>query len=117
MFEVQFYKKENLSIPFDAFFNNLTTDMKAKCLWEINLLQRHGNMIREPYSKYISDGVYELRIKYSSDICRVFYFFYTKESIILTNGYIKKNTKMSASEFKRAINYKKDYERRHPYEI
>ena len=50
-------------------------------------------MLREPYSKYIEDGIFEIRCKQGSDITRVLYFFFCSGEIILTNGFIKKTPK------------------------
>ena len=41
-----------------------------------------GNMIREPYSKHIGDGIFELRCKFGSDITRVLYFFIMRKNYI-----------------------------------
>lgn len=48
---------------------------------------------REPYSKHLDDGIFELRCKFGSDITRVLYFFYYEGKIILTNGFVKKTQK------------------------
>ncbi|HPR97398.1 MAG TPA: type II toxin-antitoxin system RelE/ParE family toxin [Thermotogota bacterium] len=110
MWEVIFYEDEN-NKPVEDFLDSLNTKMKAKALWEIVLLKNLGNKIREPYSKHIEDGIFELRIKVSSDIARVFYFFFDHEKIILTNGFIKKSNKIPKKEIEKARKYKIAYER------
>lgn len=57
-------------------------------------------------------GVFELRIKFASDITRIFYFFFVGHKIVLTNGFVKKTQKTPAHEIERALQYKADYERR-----
>ncbi|MDD5792660.1 MAG: type II toxin-antitoxin system RelE/ParE family toxin, partial [Erysipelotrichaceae bacterium] len=37
--------------------------MKAKVLRTIDLLKNNGPLLREPYSKSLGDGIFELRIK------------------------------------------------------
>lgn len=54
-----------------------------------------------------------MRIKFSSDISRIFYIFYVGNKIVVTNGFIKKTQKTPETELERAQKYKKDYERRH----
>lgn len=71
---------------------------------------RNGPDIREPYSKYIESGIFELRIKFSSDITRIFYFFIKDKKIILTNGFIKKVERTPKKYIDMAKKYKKDYE-------
>lgn len=98
--------------PVEEFLNSLDIKMRRKALQEIKLLQECGNSLKEPYSKHIQDGLFELRIKQSSNISRIFYFFYVDKKIILTNGFIKKTQKTPPNEIKKALEYKKDYERR-----
>ena len=83
--------------------------MAAKAYREIILLRDLGNQLREPYSKYLQLGIFELRIKFSSDISRIFYFFYLKNEIILINGFMKKTRKTPKKELELAIKYKKEY--------
>ena len=59
----------------------------------IELLAKNGSELREPYSKHLGDGIFELRAKVSSDITRVLYFFVIGKKIVLTNGFIKKTQK------------------------
>lgn len=87
--------------------------MKAKVVRTIELLETNGWELGEPHSKSLGDGIFELRIKQSSNISRVLYFFYVNNKAILTNGFIKKTQKTPSSEIKLAKKYKKDYERRH----
>lgn len=117
MWEVEFYETENGKIPVRDFLKSLDKNMRSKAVNEIELLKNCGNNLREPYSKYISNGIFELRIKFSSDISRIFYFFYVGNKIILTNGFIKKTQKTPQAEIEKAIKYKNDYQRRKKNEI
>lgn len=83
--------------------------MRAKMLHMISILQDNGNELREPYSKHLSDGIFELRAKVGSDITRVLYFFYVDRQIILTNGFIKKTMKTHPKEIVLAKKYRADY--------
>ena len=78
----------------------------------IQLLQVNGNDLREPESKHLEDGIFELRAKVGSDISRVLYFFVIGQRIILTNGFIKKKQKTPKAEIERAKRYREDYLRR-----
>lgn len=86
--------------------------MRAKMASTISILQDNGNELREPYSKHLSDGIFELRAKVGSDITRVLYFFCIGRRIILTNGFIKKTQKTPLSEIEKAKKYREDYLRR-----
>lgn len=108
-YEVEFYEKENNEIPVAEFIDGLERKMQAKVLRTIQLLEEKGIYLRMPYSEYIEDGIFELRIKVGSDISRVLYFFYYEGKIILTNGFVKKTQKTPKSEVKKAKQYRKDY--------
>ena len=113
MFEVEFYTLPDGKKPVKEFLDGLEPKMRAKALSGLSVLEEYGNALREPYSKPIGDGLFELRIKFASDITRIFYFFIVGNKIILTNGFVKKTAKTPPSEIKRAKDYKDDYERRH----
>lgn len=70
--------------------------MRAKLFRLLELLEEKGNTLREPYSKSLDDGIFEIRAKQGSNITRVLYFFYIGNKIILTNGFIKKSQKNSS---------------------
>lgn len=83
--------------------------MKSKLVMILKVLQEKGNQLREPYSKHLEDGIFEIRGKVGSDISRVLYFFYYGGKIILTNGFVKKTQKTPSKEIKKAKKYRKDY--------
>ena len=109
---VDFYEKANGQIPVKEFLQNLEPKMRAKMLREIELLRNNGPMLREPNSKPLGEGIFELRAKFSNDITRVLYFFYVGKNIILTNGFVKKTQKTPPSEIDLAKKYRTDYLRR-----
>ena len=86
--------------------------MRVKALASIDILAEFGNTLREPYSKSMGDGLFELRIKFAGDVTRIFYFFIVNNRIILTNGFVKKTQKTPSSEIALAKKYKADYEGR-----
>lgn len=108
-FEVIFYENENGEVPVEDFLLSLDKKMRAKLIGIIKILQEYGNKLREPYSKHLDDGIFEIRSKVGSDISRVLYFFYYDGKIILTNGFVKKTQKTPKSELEKAKSYRKDY--------
>ena len=75
----------------------------------IQLLQDNGYQLREPYSKALENGIFELRIKFGNNISRIMYFFYVDQHIILTNGFIKKTQKTPRNEIEKTKKYRADY--------
>ena len=108
-FEVEFYRMANGKEPVWEFLQSLDCKMHAKMVDTIELLRDNGNELREPYSKHLSDGIFELRAKVGTDISRVLYFFYVGRKIVLTNGFIKKTQKTPVSEIDKAKRYRSDY--------
>ena len=90
IFEVEFYTKDNGEKPAKDFILGLDVKMRAKVLGIINVLEEKGNQLREPYSKHLDDGIFEIPGKVGTDIARVLYFFYYGKKIVMTNGFIKK---------------------------
>lgn len=111
---------ENGKIPVQDFLYSLEPKLRAKAFRDIELLKNLGNELREPYVKPIkgenNKGLYELRIKFSSDIARIFYFTYCNNKYILLHGFIKKSMKIPPKEIERARKYMEDYKRRYDYE-
>ena len=103
------YEKENGEVPVEDFLNSLDVKMRAKMFGMIGLLQEKGNQLREPYSKHLDDGIFELRCKVGSNITRVLYFFYYEGQIILTNGFVKKTQKTPRGEIELAKQRRSDY--------
>ena len=116
MFDIEFYRRLDGSAPIEEFLCSLEPKMRVKAVNSIALLEEFGYQLREPHSKAIEDGLFELRIKFASDITRIFYFFRIGNKIIMTNGFVKKTQKTPKREKELAKKYKADYERRHANE-
>lgn len=108
-FLIEFYEQENGERPVEDFLNSLDIKMRSKLLMVLKVLQEKGNQLREPYSKHLEDGIFEVRGKVGSDISRVLYFFCHDGKIILTNGFVKKTQKTPRSEILKAKKYRADY--------
>lgn len=95
------------------FLDSLTPKHHAKAIHEIEVLADFGRELREPYVKHIDGELWELRIKFASDISRIFYFTWNSETIVLLHGFIKKTQKTPPAEIKTAQKRLKDYKSRH----
>ena len=104
------------SIPAMEYLQSLNKKISAKVFSEIELLEKHGFDLREPYVKPIRGkrykGIYELRTKQSSNIIRTLYFFYRERKFILLHGFTKKTDAIPVNELEQALRYKEDYRRR-----
>lgn len=108
-FEIEFYELPDGQIPVQQFLSSLDLQMRAKAIKTIQLLENNGNELREPYSKHVENGIFELRIKHGTDISRILHFFVIDKKIILTNGFMKKTSKTPKAEIDKAHKFKDDY--------
>jgi len=108
-FTAYFYDKPDGTEPMRDFLSSLDKKMRAKVLWTVSLLESDGNSLREPYSKHLKDGIFELRTKVGSDISRALYFFIIDKRVILTHGFIKKADATPPAEIRRAQKYRDEY--------
>lgn len=108
-FEVFFYDKSDGSEPAKEFLDSLDDKMRAKMARTILMLTKNGTELREPYSKPLGNGIFELRAKIGSDISRVLYFFFIGHRVILTNEFIKKTQKTPTAEIEKAKKYRAEF--------
>ena len=108
-YEIEFYNRPDGTEPAKDFILNLDKKMQAKVLRTVSLLGAEGPFLREPYSKALDDGIFEIRTKFGSDITRVLYFFVVGKKVILTNGFVKKTQKTPPAEIELAKMYRADY--------
>ena len=96
---------------FEKFFIDQSNKVKDKIIWTLSLIEELER-VPETYLKHLTgtDGLYEIRVKYSSDIYRIFCFFDKGKLIVLANGFQKKTQKTPKKEIKMALKIKDEYE-------
>ena len=104
-----FYETADGRIPAKEFLLSLDYDMRAKMIRTLELLQKNGPDLREPFSKELEDGIFELRAKFGTNISRLLYFFDKGKLVLLTNGFVKKAQKTPKQELSIAKTYRADY--------
>ena len=112
-FKVIFYETADGKSPIEDFLNSLDVKMRAKLVAQLSLLESLGNQLREPYSKHLDDGIFELRCKLGSNITRTLYFFFDGANIILTNGFVKKSQRTPPNEIALAKARRADWRSRY----
>ena len=103
--EIELYCTKHGEIPVKTFLDSLDPKMRAKTVMVIQLLEEYGNVLREPYSKHLENGLF-------AQITRIIYFFFRGDKAILTNGFIKKTQKTPGAEIRKAALYRQDYLKR-----
>lgn len=107
--DVDFYELPNGNEPAREFLESLDIKLRAKMYREIDLLVMNGPELREPHSRHVEDGIFELRAIQGNNISRVLFFFYSGEKAILTNGFVKKTMKTPKKEISLAKRYRQEY--------
>ena len=99
-FEIIFYKDDKGNNPIEEFLdelertNSLLYDQTLKGFEKLKNRAYH----KEPLSKYLESGLWELRIRSGNNILRVIYTFRKGQIIILLHSFIKKQQKTPESE-------------------
>ena len=83
----------------EAFIKALPDDDRASVRARIDFLAEVGNRAREPLSKSLGSGLFELRVKAS----RIFYCFKPGGRIVLLHGFTKKSQKTPRRDMQLAL--------------
>lgn len=110
--KVIFYDKQDGTVPVQDFLRSLDVKMRAKVARAIDLLKMNGYELREPHSKPLGDGIFELSAQVATNISRVLYFFVVNGRAVLTHGFVKRTEQTPQSEIDRAKRYREDFLRR-----
>ena len=108
-FEVIFYREADGRKPLSDFIRTLDIRLKAKVVANLQLLEEYGNQAREPLSKMLSDGIFEMRTICGRNCVRILYFFDGEHIIVATNGFVKKQQKTPKREIDLAKKRREDY--------
>lgn len=109
MFTINYYADAQGNKPVETFIDNLDAKTKTKVFGHLELLETYGNQLGMPFSKYLMDGIFELRITQKGMTIRIFYFFSGNAEIILTHGFKKKSQKTPRREIEKATRLRKDW--------
>lgn len=103
-FEIIFYKDNTRKSPVEEFLLKLAITNRvlvARAREGIEKL-RHKAYHKEPLSKHVEPGLWELRIKSENNILRILYTFKKGQIIILLHGFVKKQQKTPTGELELA---------------
>lgn len=103
--EIEYYEDY-----YQEFFDSLNLEVQKKFNWTLQLIATLER-VPEKYFKHMtnSNGIFEVRVEYSSNIYRVFSFFDKGSLIILINGFHKKTPKTPKKELELAKKLKQEY--------
>ena len=99
---------------FDGFLKTLDEKQADKIVERLIQIENHGlqTAIKMKWVKKIDKNLYEIRVKFSSNIQRVFYFQKENNQYVITHGFTKKTQKTPPKEITRAKRLRDQYLRR-----
>lgn len=113
--DIEFYELSDRCKPVLEFIDSLPTKDKAKIVKEIDLLEDYGIELRPPKVWKITgkrySGLWELRVKFSSNDYRIFYFLYSGGIFVLLHGFIKKKNRTDRRELEIAKSRMDEYKK------
>jgi len=95
---------------FLDFYNSLNKDIQEKIDWVFEIVKTADHIPKKFFDHLIgSDGIFEIRIEYESNIYLVLCFFDKGNLVILINSFQKKTQKTPPKEIALAEKLKKQY--------
>ncbi len=91
---------------------SLPDGLLARYLRLSDLMLEFGSNLGMPHTRFIDEGLIELRIKSKEGIARVFYCTMTGKNIMMLHLYIKKSNKIPKKELRIAKDRMKEVLRR-----
>lgn len=103
--ELIFYKDY-----FRDFYKSVSSKVQIKIIWTFRIIE-DLERIPEIYFKHLddTDGLYEIRVQFGSDIYRIFCFFDDQNIVVVGHGFQKKTQKIPMKEIEKALKIRKEY--------
>lgn len=93
---------------YDLFIALCSSDMQEKIEQRLGLLSERGNMCREPVSKPLGDGLFELLANEDKKWARLVFFFMPNKRICFVHAFFKKTNQTSPNDIKMAKKNRKN---------
>ena len=97
MWEIEIYDKTTQNA-----LEALPTSIKVHIYRIFELLECFGNEVKEPHTKSLGNGLFEIRAKGQEGIARVFFTYKKQKVIIVFHCFIKKSQKTPKNELQQA---------------
>jgi phage-related protein len=95
---------------FKDFFDSLSEKVKDKIDYVLFLITV-ADRIPKKFFQYMegTDGLFEIRVEFESNIYRIFCCFDEGKLVVLFNGFQKKTQKTPSNELDKALKIKREY--------
>jgi phage-related protein len=95
---------------FETFYDNQSSELQEKIDWVLEIVKSVEKVSRKIFA-YLenTDGIYEIRIEFESNIYRILFFFDKRNLVVLINAFTKKTQKTPLKEITKAEKLKNQY--------
>lgn len=97
--EVEYFCTATGEDVIAEFLSSLPRKDLGKVLRTIGLLEELGMDLREPNAKHLEGPIWELRVRFSTNVHRILYFVQNQNTVVLLHGFTKKSNKTPPEEF------------------
>lgn len=87
------------------YIQSLPDKERSKVLKYIEYLRQNKGVLDEPYTKHIIGKIRELRVDFSKNRYRIFFFIHVGKKIILLHAFLKNADKTPQSEINTALKH------------
>mgnify|MGYP001566000735 CR=1 FL=1 len=110
-YQIVYYVDRKGREPVKEYIKELPKKERAKIFGYIDLLKESRGYLDEPYAKHIKGKIRELRIDFSRNRHRIFYFVAIGKTIILLHAFLKKTPKTPPNEIQKAAERYEEFQR------
>jgi phage-related protein len=114
LYNLLFFTTERGASPIDEFLDGLDKKSRAKVAAYLSPLEEEGPNLKRPYADMVRGKIRELRIHYSSNQYRIFYFFHVRDQVVLVHAFSKKTQQLKEKDIELAESRMEEWMRRHP---
>jgi phage-related protein len=97
----------------DFIFEELPDGLLARYIHLSKRMLEYGPNLKEPHTKAIGDGLFEMRLKSAEGIARVMYCTAVGMRIVILHGFIKKSLQTPPYELETAHRRMKEVKKRY----
>ena len=108
-YQVKYYQNSHTGkMPVLEYIKKVNKKDRSKIYKYIDYLELQEGYIEEPHGRHIIGKIRELRVDFSNNRHRVFYFVAIRKKVILLHAFLKNTNKTPRKEIIKAINNHND---------
>lgn len=108
-YQIVYYADRKGREPVRKYINDLPRKEQQKVYAHLEFLRERGGYVDEPYARHITGKIRELRVGFSRNRHRIFYFAAAGRQIVLLHAFVKKTPRTPKTEIEKAVFHYKDF--------